>query len=141
MMGAPMLLMVAVAVPGVTFAALALAWLLGWSPSERLIARVTDATLLLAALALAGVCRHLGSGRVLASAGDWFAAGSYRFPLVLVADPLSAAFLIMTVVLAGIAARFSVTYLHREPGYLRFFLLLHLFVFGSLLMFAAGSLE
>jgi NADH:ubiquinone oxidoreductase subunit 5 (subunit L)/multisubunit Na+/H+ antiporter MnhA subunit len=32
-------------------------------------------------------------------------------------------------------------YLHRESGYLRFFLLLHLFAFGSLLAFAAGSFD
>jgi NAD(P)H-quinone oxidoreductase subunit 5 len=37
--------------------------------------------------------------------------------------------------------QFSATYLHRERGFLRFFLLLHLFAFGSLLAFAAGSFD
>jgi NAD(P)H-quinone oxidoreductase subunit 5 len=47
----------------------------------------------------------------------------------------------MTVVLAGLIGQFSATYLHRERGFLRFFLLLHLFAFGSLLAFAAGSFD
>jgi NADH:ubiquinone oxidoreductase subunit 5 (subunit L)/multisubunit Na+/H+ antiporter MnhA subunit len=50
-------------------------------------------------------------------------------------------FLGMTVVLVGLIGRFSVTYLHREPGFFRFFLLLHLFAFGSLIAFAAGSFD
>jgi NAD(P)H-quinone oxidoreductase subunit 5 len=61
--------------------------------------------------------------------------------MVLMADRLSVLFLGMTVVLAGLIGRFSVTYLHREPGFFRFFLLLHLFAFGSLLAFAAGSFD
>ena len=47
----------------------------------------------------------------------------------------------MTVVLSGLIGQFSATYLHRERGFLRFFLLLHLFAFGSLLAFAAGSFD
>jgi NAD(P)H-quinone oxidoreductase subunit 5 len=61
--------------------------------------------------------------------------------MVLMADRLSLPFLGMTVVLAGLIGQFSVTYLHREGGFFRFFLLLHLFTFGSLLAFAAGSFD
>ncbi len=43
--------------------------------------------------------------------------------------------------LSGLIGQFSATYLHRESGFLRFFLLLHLFAFGSLLAFAAGSFD
>ena len=32
-------------------------------------------------------------------------------------------------------------YLHRDPGFYRFFLLLHLFTFGALLVFTADSLD
>jgi len=73
--------------------------------------------------------------------GSWFAVHEYRFPLVLVADRLSLPFLAMTVVLSGLIGQFSATYLHRESGFFRFFLLLHLFAFGSLLAFAAGSFD
>ena len=73
--------------------------------------------------------------------GNWFAVHDYHFPMVLMADRLSLPFLGMTVVLVGLIGRFSATYLHREPGFFRFFLLLHLFAFGSLIAFAAGSFD
>ena len=73
--------------------------------------------------------------------GNWFAVHDYRFPLVLLADRLSLPFLAMTVVLSGLIGQFSATYLHRERGFFRFFVLLHLFAFGSLLAFAAGSFD
>ncbi len=60
---------------------------------------------------------------------------------MLLADRLSLPFLAMTVVLSGLIGQFSATYLHRESGFFRFFLLLHLFAFGSLLAFAAGSFD
>ena len=47
----------------------------------------------------------------------------------------------MTIVLSGLIGQFSSTYLHREPDFFRFFVLLHLFAFGSLLAFAAGSFD
>src|SRR5208282_4199644 len=56
-------------------------------------------------------------------------------------DRLSLPFLAMTVVLSGLIGQFSATYLHRERGYFRFFVLLHLFAFGSLVAFAAGSFD
>jgi len=56
-------------------------------------------------------------------------------------DHLSLPFLAMTVLLSGLIGQFSATYLHRERGFFRFFVLLHLFAFGSLLAFAAGSLD
>jgi NAD(P)H-quinone oxidoreductase subunit 5 len=73
--------------------------------------------------------------------GNWFAVHEYRFPLVLMADHLSLPFLAMTIVLSGLIGQFSATYLHRERGFFRFFVLLHLFAFGSLLAFAAGSFD
>jgi NAD(P)H-quinone oxidoreductase subunit 5 len=73
--------------------------------------------------------------------GNWFAVHDYEFPLILMADRLSLPFLGMTVVLSGLIGRFSATYLHRDRGFARFFLLLHLFAFGSLIAFAAGSFD
>jgi NADH-quinone oxidoreductase subunit L len=78
---------------------------------------------------------------VVVTFGNWFAVHDYRFPLVLMADRLSLPFLAMTVLLSGLIGQFSATYLHRERGFFRFFVLLHLFAFGSLLAFAAGSFD
>jgi NAD(P)H-quinone oxidoreductase subunit 5 len=130
--------------PGAIFGALALLWLLGWTPSERLLSRITGLAFSACVLALTALLWKLastGSSAVVVAFGSWFTVHDYRFPLVLTADRLSLPFLAMTVVLSGLIGQFSATYLHREPGFLRFFLLLHLFAFGSLLAFAAGSFD
>jgi len=130
--------------PGAVFAALALLWLLGWVPGERSISRITGLTFSAGVLAVAALVWRLASGgdaAVTVTFGNWFTVHDYHFPLVLLADRLSLPFLGMTVALSGLVGQFSATYLHREAGFLRFFLLLHLFAFGSLLAFAAGSFD
>jgi NAD(P)H-quinone oxidoreductase subunit 5 len=130
--------------PGLVFAVFALLWLMGWVPSERVLCRITGQTFSACVLGLAVILWKLastGAGTVVLTFGNWFAVGDYHFPLVLMADRLSLPFLGLTVVLSGLIGQFSATYLHRERGFLRFFLLLHLFAFGSLLAFAAGSFD
>jgi NAD(P)H-quinone oxidoreductase subunit 5 len=130
--------------PGAVFGLLALLWLVGWVPPERAVARITGWMFSASAVALIPVWLGLtssGTAAVTVEFANWFTVHDYRFPLVLMADRLSLPFLAMTVVLAGLIGRFSATYLHREPGVFRFFLLLHLFTFGSLVAFAAGSFD
>ncbi|MBK7085330.1 MAG: hypothetical protein IPH53_11960 [Flavobacteriales bacterium] len=47
----------------------------------------------------------------------------------------------LTVGLAGIVASLSARYMHRDPGFFRFFLLLNLFTFGALVLFLSASLD
>ena len=138
------MLVFVVSAPGAVFGALALLWLLGWTPAERVISKITGLTFSACVFALAALFWKLAASHgtaVIVTFGNWFAVHDYRFPLVLMADRLSLPFLAMTVVLSGLIGQFSATYLHRERGFLRFFLLLHLFAFGSLLAFAAGSFD
>jgi NADH:ubiquinone oxidoreductase subunit 5 (subunit L)/multisubunit Na+/H+ antiporter MnhA subunit len=145
------LLVFVVLAPGVVFGVLALLWLLGWVPSERVVSRITGLTFSACVLGLAALVWKLavsdgkpaanGAAAVVVAFGNWFAVQNYRFPLVLMADRLSTPFLALAVVLSGLIGQFSATYLHRERGFFRFFLLLHLFAFGSLLAFAAGSFD
>jgi NADH:ubiquinone oxidoreductase subunit 5 (subunit L)/multisubunit Na+/H+ antiporter MnhA subunit len=133
-----------VLLPGALFAVLALLWLMGWVPRERVISRLTHLTFSLIILVLTAMIWHLsaaGASSIVITFGNWFAVHDYHFPLALLADRLSLPFLILTATLSGLIGKFSATYLHREPGFLRFFLLLQLFAFGSLLAFAAGSLD
>jgi len=133
-----------VVAPGAVFGVFGLLWLMGWVPSERLLSRVTGATFSVSVLGLAAIVWMLastGAASIQVAFGNWFAVQDYHFPLVLMADRLSLPFLGMTVVLSGLVGQFSATYLHRERGFLRFFLLLHLFAFGSLLAFAAASFD
>jgi NAD(P)H-quinone oxidoreductase subunit 5 len=138
------LLVFVVAAPGAVFALLSLAWLAGFAPSERSVARLTALTFSASVLAIVAIFWRLvvrGGGPITIAFGNWFSVGQYRFPLVLLLDRLSLPFLAMTAALVGLVGEFSVTYLHRERGFLRFFLLLHLFAFGSLLAFSAGSFD
>jgi NAD(P)H-quinone oxidoreductase subunit 5 len=138
------MLVLGVLAPGVAFGVFAVLWMLGWAPSERLLSRATALTFSATILALAAIVWTLAQSRaaaVMVTFGNWFAVGDYHFPLVLMADRLSLPFLALTAMLSGLIGQFSATYLHRERGFLRFFLLLHLFAFGSLLAFAAGSFD
>lgn len=138
------ILVFVVLAPGVVFGVFALLWLLGWTPGERVASRITGGTFSACALGVGGLFWKLAFGgepSVVVTFGNWFAVHDYRFPLVLMVDRLSLPFLAMTVLLSGLIGQFSATYLHRERGFFRFFVLLHLFAFGSLLAFAAGSFD
>jgi NAD(P)H-quinone oxidoreductase subunit 5 len=135
------LLLFIVLAPGVVFSVISLLWLVGWVPTERVLSTTTGMVFAASILALAAIVWSVGAGSVTIEFGNWFAVGQYQFPLVLMADRLSLPFLGMTVVLSGLIGQFSATYLHRDRGFLRFYLLLHLFAFGSLLAFAAASFD
>jgi len=136
------ILLLVVLAPGGVFAIFALLWLLAWTPSERLLSRITGLTFSVCASGVAALIWKIASlSNITVSLGSWFAVGTYHFPLVLMVDRLSIPFLALAAVLSGLIGQFSATYLHRESGFLRFFLLLHLFAFGSLLAFAAGSFD
>ena len=138
------LLLITVAAPGVSFLVLGAAWLLGVHVRERATAHFTSAVLLVVtAASLALGYRMVSEGLAVVNwdGGNWFRAGEYSFRLDFVADRLSLPLMILTAVLVGIVGKFSVKYLHRERGYQRFFVLLHLFAFGSMLIFSAGSFD
>jgi len=79
--------------------------------------------------------------RVLVEVGEWFRCGSYAFHLSLLADRLSLPFAAFAQALCGIVASFSHRYLHREPGYNRYFAMLGLFAVGITLVILGGSIE
>lgn len=130
--------------PGAVFALFSILWLLGWNPTERSLTRVTAWLYSISTGALAWMAWSMHSAglqSVVVPLGDWFAVHHYHFPLVLLADRLSLPFLALTVILVGLIGQFSATYLHRDPGFARFFILLHLFAFGAMLIFSAGSFD
>jgi len=132
--------------PGIVFGVLASLWLLGWTASERVLSWITGVTFSTCALGIAALVWKIasassGAAVIAVTFGNWFVVGDYRFPVVLMADRLSLPFLALAAVLSGLIGQFSATYLHRESGFVRFFLLLHLFAFGSMLAFAAGSFD
>jgi NADH-quinone oxidoreductase subunit L len=73
--------------------------------------------------------------------GDWLRIGDFVIPGVLLVDGISVTISVFAAALTLLIARFSRTYLHKEPGFTRFFVLLGLFATGTQLVALAGALE
>lgn len=71
----------------------------------------------------------------------WFALEHYQFGVGFVSDRISAPLSAMSSILCGTVGVFSQRYLHREPGFQRFYFLLMLFTFAVQATLLAGSLD
>lgn len=130
--------------------AFCLSSLVGWHPSERLSARLTQSAVLTGLTASFFVYVGMlatGSRHVVIELGDWVAlhshetADTYHFHLKFVFDRLSVPFLLLTFVLVGTVGAFANHYLHRERGYGRFFAFYSLFLLGMVTATLAGTVE
>lgn len=92
----------------------------------------------LAALLLAAL-RAGGLGTSPIRLGTWLRSGDYAIPIDFLADPLSLGLSGLFALLALAVTRFAVTYLHREPAFHRFFLILCLFNGAMQLLVTAGN--
>lgn len=127
-----------------SFLALGGAWLAGARPSERVVVAVTAAASALstaAAIALAAIVTRAGLPAQVVPFGAGLGAGDHGVPIRLIFDRTNLPFVVMSPALVGTVGFFSARYLHRERGHLRFFLLLHLFGAGMILIFAAETLH
>jgi NADH-quinone oxidoreductase subunit L len=130
--------------PAIVCAILGLSWLLGVELRERTVARLTSLCYSLASigvLILFITMLRSGQHEIRLPLGNWFEVEEYRFQLLLIVDRLSMPLVALSTVLTGVIGAFSVRYLHRDPGFLRFFILLNLFGFGVLLLFTAGTFD
>jgi len=132
------------AAPGVVFGVLAFRQLAGRPPAERFTAGFTLAATAVAfagALALLGC--WLGGARAAIDLrlGTWFGTGHYGFELDWLIDRLSVVVLPLVTGVVLVIARFAVPYLHREPGFTRFFMQLMLFATGMNVIVLAGSAD
>lgn len=129
---------------GVPVALLGLGWICGWQPTEKQFARASGTVSVVNAVVVLMLGLPFLSTpmkRVLAHGVDWFVVGKYRFALALYLDHLNLPLVFLTAILLGLISQFSFRYLHREEGYFRFFLLLHLFGFGAFLVLCAASFD
>ncbi|MEZ5447872.1 MAG: proton-conducting transporter membrane subunit [Thiolinea sp.] len=122
----------------------ALGYTLGWNrgeSGERETARVVLGSGILVWLMLLG----LGISSLLIqtpgtlSGFTWLHSASYQVRYSLLLDGLSLSTALVFSLSILLAMRFSVNYLHREPGFQRFFLTLSLFHGGVLLVVLAGN--
>ncbi|MCU0836084.1 MAG: hypothetical protein MUC77_16885 [Chromatiaceae bacterium] len=72
-------------------------------------------------------------------AGTWLASGGVRVALGLRLDAFGLVMATLVALIGLVTLRFSVHYLHREPGFQRFFLGMSLFTSAMLLIVTAGN--
>jgi NADH-quinone oxidoreductase subunit L len=97
-------------------------------------------TLACAALFVAFVVYGMtGTSTHLLSYGTRSASHEGVIAIEFLVDRLSLAFATLSTAIAGVVSAFSNRYLHREPGYNRYFVLLAMFVTGMLLVSLAGN--
>ncbi len=106
------------------------------------LGHVTIACGLLAAIAILGVMLVAGKRHVPIELGDWVVIPHhYHFSVKFVFDRLSVPFAILSFVLSGTIGAFANQYMHREPGYNRFFVLYSIFLLGMVVTSLAGTIE
>ncbi|PYS13395.1 MAG: oxidoreductase [Acidobacteria bacterium] len=109
-----------------------------WTGPIAVGSMMTACAALSAALVVYGVT---GTGARLLSYGAWSASHEGGIAIEFLVDRLSLGFGALSAAIAAIVSAFSNRYLHREPGYNRYFVLLAMFVTGMLLVALAGNVE
>lgn len=133
-----------VAPPALSAFALGAFALLGRRPSERAVAGTALAASVAsfaAVIACAALFLAAPGAAVVVAFPPWFSVGHYTFHGSALVDRLSLGMALTTGLIVVVVARFSVRYLHREPGFHRFFLLLSIFTAGMQLLVLAGSFD
>lgn len=132
------------AAPAATLLLVGVPTLLGRPPSERATSHIVGggfATGFTAGLATLVVLAARSFRPEIVHLGSWFSVGHHEATIDLVADALSVPFVCFSTGLCALVNAFAGKYLHREPGFTRFFLLLAVFGTGMNLMVLAGSID
>jgi len=127
--------------PGLLLVLLGSASLMDRPLPERWTAVLAACSMMLSCAALLIAFLVYGSaitGSQLVSYGRWSTTWGGISTEFLV-DRLSLAFATLTAAIAGVVSAFSYRYLHREPGYNRYFVFLAMFVTGMMLVALAGN--
>jgi NAD(P)H-quinone oxidoreductase subunit 5 len=130
--------------PAATLALVGVPTLLGQPPSERATSRIVGggfAIAFIAGLLTLAVLASRDFRPEIVHLGSWFSVGHHEATIELVADALSVPYVCFSAGLCALVNAFASKYLHREPGYTRFFLLLAVFGTGMNLMVLAGSID
>jgi formate hydrogenlyase subunit 3/multisubunit Na+/H+ antiporter MnhD subunit len=113
---------------------------LGERPTTRIVAAAFFSRFVAALVVLAVLVRSGFDARVV-HLGRLFEVGHHTASIDLVADGLSVPYVCFSTGLCSLVNAFAGKYLHREPGFVRFFILLALFGTGMNLMVLAGSID
>jgi NADH:ubiquinone oxidoreductase subunit 5 (subunit L)/multisubunit Na+/H+ antiporter MnhA subunit len=132
------------AAPAVALAAIGIPPILGRQLREQTTTRLVGASFaaaFVASVVMFAVLAGRGFAPEIVHVGTWFAVGHHAATIDLVADGLSVPYVCFSTGLCLLVNAFARKYLHREPGFTRFFVLLVLFGLGMNLMVLAGSID
>jgi NADH-quinone oxidoreductase subunit L len=132
--------------PALLLAILGLTALVGRPLNEQTMSRCTQAAVVIGlgcAVLILALMLVTGKRDVPVELGNLVVLHQehFHFHLKFVFDRLSVPFAILSFVLIGTIGAFANQYLHREPGYGRFFLLYALFLVGMIVASVAGTIE
>jgi len=132
--------------PALLLALLGLTSLVDRPLREQTISRATQISVvvgLICSILVLFIMLASGKRNIQIELGDWVVIHEldFHFHLKFVFDRLSVPFAILSFVLTGTIGAFANQYLHREPGYGRFFLLYALFLVGMVSASLAGTIE
>jgi NADH:ubiquinone oxidoreductase subunit 5 (subunit L)/multisubunit Na+/H+ antiporter MnhA subunit len=133
-----------IALPAILLALLGLSSLVGRPLPERVISGLVQATMVSGFLAAVGMLAAMlaqGTRHITIDLGHWVHIDGFHFSLKLLFDRLSIPFAILTYLLCGVIGGFANRYLHREPGFNRFFVFYAVFVLGMVLTSLAETIE
>jgi NADH-quinone oxidoreductase subunit L len=132
--------------PVVLLAALSLPTMALRPLSEPTIGRFTKAAVitgLMASIVIVILMLLLDTRHVAVEFGNWVIIPEehFHFTIKFVFDRLSVPFVILSYVLCGTIGAFASVYMHREPGFNRFFVLYTVFLLGMVVTSLAGTIE
>lgn len=111
-------------------------------PTTSRLVYYTTVAGLLASIAVLVLMLVFGTRHVPIPLGNWVEIpGRFHFSVKFVFDRLSVPFVILSFLLSGTIGAFATKYLHREPGFNRFFVLYAIFVLGMVVTSLAGTIE
>lgn len=142
---------VVVAAPATLVAVLGIPAILGWRLGEQATIRAVRACVaigLAACIAVLIAMPFAGGRPAVVDLGEWVAlrpAGvdhaHYHFAVEFEFDLLSVPLALLSFLLCGTIGAFAARYLHREPGFNRFFVLFALFLLGMVMASLADTIE
>jgi NADH:ubiquinone oxidoreductase subunit 5 (subunit L)/multisubunit Na+/H+ antiporter MnhA subunit len=116
----------------------------GIRPHERWVSVVSGATVsgaAIAAVLLAGLTMLRPNHEFHENLWTMYSVGEYHLDVSIYVDTLSAMMIVLGGVVIPVLGRFSSRYLHNDPGYLRFFVLLGVAATGFFWFVLGGSLD
>ncbi|HEU0264252.1 MAG TPA: NADH-quinone oxidoreductase subunit L [Geobacterales bacterium] len=106
----------------------------------RRILEITANLAIWGAFAAALATAALYGGPVTVTIASWLSAFDFVAPITLYLDPLALVMVVMITCICGLIHLYAVAYMANDPGYVRFFALMNLFVFAMLLLVLAENL-